>query len=131
MDEEKEIRALITRWAAAVHAGNLDGTLADHTSDVVMFDVPPPEDGVRGIDEYRKIWPPFFEWQKSGASFELVELQISAGDRVAFAYALLRCGTQKELAENPKKRLRLTLGLKKDGGKWAIAHEHHSFTLGE
>jgi len=85
MNDEQEIRALITRWAAAVHEGDLETTLADHASDIVMFDVPPPEDGIRGIDAYRKAWPPFFEFQKSGASFELVELQVSAGGSCAHA----------------------------------------------
>lgn len=129
MSDEQEIRALITRWAAAVHEGDLEATLADHTSDIVMFDVPPPEDGIRGIDAYRQAWPPFFEFQKSGASFEIVELQVSAGDSVAYAFALLRCGTPKELAAHPDKRLRLTLGLRKHNGKWSVAHEHHSFTI--
>jgi len=131
MSDEQEIRALITRWAAAVHAGDLETTLADHASDIVMFDVPPPENGIRGIDAYRKAWPPFFEFQKSGASFEIVELQVTAGDRVAYAFALLRCGSQEELAAHPEKRLRLTLGLRKIDGKWSVAHEHHSFTLGD
>ena len=48
-DHESEIRALIERWAKAVHAGELSGVLADHSDDIVMFDVPPPSDGVRGI----------------------------------------------------------------------------------
>ena len=63
-----------------------------------MFDVPPPDDGVRGVEAYRATWPPFFEWQRSGASFEIVELDVTAGDDVAFAHALLRCGTEAELA---------------------------------
>jgi uncharacterized protein (TIGR02246 family) len=129
MNDEQEIRALITRWATAVHEGDLAATLSDHASDILMFDVPPPEDGIRGIEAYREVWPPFFEFQKSGASFEIVELQVSAGGSVAYAFALLRCGTPKELAEHPDKRLRLTLGLRKSNGKWSIAHEHHSFTL--
>lgn len=127
--EEREIRALITRWVAAVHAGDLEATLADHASDIVMFDVPAPEDGVRGIEAYRAVWPPFFEWQKSGASFELVELHVVASDRVAYAYALLRCGSQEELTANPHKRLRLTLGLQKRSDRWQVAHEHHSFAI--
>ena len=53
-DDETQIRALIERWAQAVHAGDLDGVLADHSADIVMFDVPPPKDGVRGIDAYRE-----------------------------------------------------------------------------
>lgn len=51
-DDEQEIRALIERWAAAVHAGDMEGVLADHAPDIVMFDVPPPHDGVRGLEHH-------------------------------------------------------------------------------
>ena len=129
MTDEEQIRALIERWAAAVHSGELDTVLADHADDIVMFDVPPPEDGVRGRDAYRATWPPFFEWQAKGASFEITRLDVTAGDTVAYAEALLRCGTPDELAADPDKRLRLTIGLRKQHGRWVVAHEHHSFTL--
>jgi uncharacterized protein (TIGR02246 family) len=128
-DDDAAIRDLVTRWARAVHAGDLDGVLADHAGDIVVFDVPPPDDGVRGLAAYREIWPPFFEWQRQGASFEVVELDVTAGADVAFAYALLRCGIPEELAEAPGRRLRLTLGLRREGGRWVVAHEHHSFPL--
>jgi uncharacterized protein (TIGR02246 family) len=128
-DVEQQIRTLIERWAEAVHVGDMDAVLADHSADIVMFDVPPPQDGVRGIDAYRETWPPFFEWQARGASFEIASLEVTAGDDVAYAHALLRCGTQEELAEKPDQRLRLTLGLRKERGRWVVAHEHHSFPL--
>jgi uncharacterized protein (TIGR02246 family) len=128
-ENEDQIRRLIERWAEAVHAGDMDTVLADHASDIVMFDVPPPYDGVRGIDDYRDTWPPFFEWQRRGAMFEIVSLEVTAGEDVAFAHALLRCGTPDELAANPANRLRLTLGLRKEGGRWVVAHEHHSFPI--
>jgi len=125
--DQNEIRNLIQRWAAAVHSGDLTGVLRDHADDIVMFDVPPPQEGVRGIDAYRETWPPFFEWQARGASFEIVSLEVTAGEDVAFAYALLRCGTPDELAERPDQRLRLTIGLRREHGRWVVAHEHHSF----
>ena len=128
MDDATRVRTLIERWAKAVHAGDLDAVLADHAADIVMFDVPPPEDGVRGIEAYRATWPPFFQWQRQGASFEIVSLDVTAGDDVAFAHALLRCGTPEELKQDPARRLRLTIGLRKQGGSWAVTHEHHSFT---
>jgi ketosteroid isomerase-like protein len=53
-----------------VHSGDLNGVVADHSEDIVMFDVPPPEN-----------------------------------------------------------RLRLTLGLRKEEGRWVVADEHHSFPL--
>jgi uncharacterized protein (TIGR02246 family) len=127
--DETQIRDLIGRWAQAVHAGDLDAVLADHSDDIVMFDVPPPENGVRGIDDYRATWPSFFEWQRQGASFEIVSLDVEAGDDVAFAYALLRCGKREELEREPDRRLRLTIGLRKEPDRWIVTHEHHSFTL--
>jgi uncharacterized protein (TIGR02246 family) len=123
---ETEIRALIERWAAAVRAGDLDAVLAGHAEDIVMFDVPPPNE-VRGIEAYRDTWPPFFGWLKRGAAFEIVSLDVTAGDDVAFAIALLRCGTEEELQKDPDNRLRLTVGLRKEGGRWVVSHEHHSF----
>jgi uncharacterized protein (TIGR02246 family) len=127
-NDEAEIRAVIERWAKAVHAGDMDGVLADHTEDIVMFDVPPPNE-VRGMAAYRDTWSPFFTWQKQGAAFEIVSLDVCAGNDVAFAHALLRCGTVEELERDPDNRLRLTIGLRKINGRWAVAHEHHSFPL--
>lgn len=129
MSDEAKIGALVERWAKAAHAGDMDGVLVDHSDDIVMFDVPPPKDGARGIEAYRDTWPPFFEWQKKGAVFEIVSLEVTAGDDVAFAHALLRCGTGEELRKDPDNRLRLTIGLRKEAGRWLVAHEHHSFPL--
>jgi uncharacterized protein (TIGR02246 family) len=126
--DEQQIRELIEGWARAVHGGDLDRVVQDHADDIVMFDVPPPEDGVRGMAEYAKTWPPFFEWQAGGAVFEIVRLDVTAGADVAFAHGLLRCATPEELAENPDRRLRLTIGLRKADGRWVVSHEHHSFT---
>jgi uncharacterized protein (TIGR02246 family) len=124
---ELAIRALIERWATAVQARDLDGVLADHSEDIQMFDVPPPNE-LRGIEAYRDTWPPFFDWQKQGAAaFEIVSLDVTAGDDVAFATALLRCGTEEELRKDPDNRLRLTIGLRKEDGRWLVSHEHHSF----
>lgn len=125
--DEAAIRTLVGRWAKAVHSGDMETVLADHAEDIVMFDVPPPNE-VRGKAAYRETWPPFFEFQKR-AVFEIVTLDVTAGSDVAFAHALLRCGTEEGFRRDPDNRLRLTLGLRKEGGRWTVAHEHHSFPL--
>src|SRR3712207_4937594 len=130
-DDDVQISRLVERWVKAVHAGDLPGVLADHAGDIVMFDVPPPQDGVRGIDAYRETWPPFFRWIHGGATFEIVRLEVTTGTDVAFAHALLRCGMPDDLARRPGHRLRITVGLRKEGGRWVVAHEHHSFPLVE
>jgi len=127
--DDAAIRELIQHWVAAIRAQDLDGVLAGHDPDIVMFDVPPPHDGVRGIDAYRRSWPPFFSWLSQGAVFELVELHVIAGEDVAFAYALLHCGTPDDLAANPDNRLRVTIGLRRVDGNWTVVHEHHSFPM--
>lgn len=125
--DETAIRLIIEDWASAVRARDLDGVLAHHTDDVLMFDVPPPV-AVRGLAAYRETWPPFFKALTEGkGAFDIAELNVTAGETVAFANALLRCGSAKELAKDGTPRLRLTLGLRKVDGAWQIAHEHHSF----
>ncbi|MFI6511978.1 YybH family protein [Streptosporangium sp. NPDC050855] len=129
--DDEQIRTLIRRWAEAVDDGDLDGVLADHDDDIVMFDVPPPYEGVRGIDAYRETWPSFLRWQTQKGVFEIETLDVTAGDDVAFAHALVRCGEKERLTEEPRARLRLTLGLRRRQGRWVVAHEHHSFPLVE
>jgi ketosteroid isomerase-like protein len=125
--EEAVIRRMIEDWASAVRAKKIGAVVAHHTDDVVMFDVPAPV-VVRGIAAYRKTWSPFFKWQRQEkGTFDIIELDITAGDTVAFATALLRCGSRAELAKHDSPRLRLTIGLRKVHDAWKIAHEHHSF----
>ena len=85
MSDEQQIRTLIQAWAAAAHDGDLDTVLADHSPDIVMFDVALPNEGVRGIEAYRDTWPPFFQWQASGAVFQIESLDVTAGAEVACA----------------------------------------------
>ena len=52
---------------------------------------------------------------------------MTAGEDVAFAWALLRCGTPEHFAAHPEARLRLTIGLRREQERWVVTHEHHSF----
>lgn len=127
MTDEQQIRELIDRWVTAVRAYDLPAVLDRHAPDIVMFDVPPPHRGARGLDAYRDTWPVFFDALSSGTVFELESLEVTAGVDVAFATALLRCGTPEDFDRDPEYRLRLTIGLRKEDDEWLVAHEHHSF----
>lgn len=130
MTDAEAVRELITSWVDAVQSGDLEGVLRQHHPDVMMFDVPPPHRGVRGIDEYRDSWGPFFDWLRTNdVVFALDELEVMADDQVAFAYALVRCGSPTDLEANPDNRLRVTVGLRKVDGRWLVVHEHHSFPM--
>jgi uncharacterized protein (TIGR02246 family) len=124
--DEAQIRSVIERWAKAVQHQDMETIVAHHAPNLLMFDVPPPNE-LRGIDAYRDSWAPFFKHFKNGGVFALERLDVTAGDQVAFATALLRCGTKEELEKDPTIRLRLTVGLRKQQEDWIITHEHHSF----
>ncbi|QPF87656.1 nuclear transport factor 2 family protein [Bradyrhizobium genosp. L] len=119
-DAEAQIKALIETWADAVRRHDYAGVLAHHDKDIVMFDVPPPFQS-RGLAEYRKTWDLFFGCQKAPYAFDVEDLAITAGNDVAFAVAVMRCGPPQDTFQ-----FRLTIGLRKIDGEWRIVHEHHS-----
>jgi ketosteroid isomerase-like protein len=124
---EGQIRGIIEAWAEAVRRHDLSGILAHHDRDIVMFDVPPPLQS-RGMDEYRKTWDLFFRYHKPSQAFDIEELAITAGADVAFAVAIMRCGsgTSSGPPEQGGFLFRLTIGLRNVEGTWLITHEHHS-----
>jgi ketosteroid isomerase-like protein len=124
---ENQIKAIIEAWADAVRRHDLSGILAHHEPDIVMFDVPPPLQS-RGMDEYKKTWDLFFSYHKPSQAFDIEELAITAGEDVAFAVAIMRCGpgASSDPAEQGGFLFRLTIGLRNIDGDWRIAHEHHS-----
>jgi ketosteroid isomerase-like protein len=89
---ENQIKAIIEAWADSVRRHDLSGILAHHDKDIVMFDVPPPLQS-RGMDEYQKTWDLFFGYHKPQQAFDIEELAITAGEDVAFAVAIVRCGS--------------------------------------
>ena len=117
---EARIRALVEEWARAVRAKDMDGALAHHTDDIVMFDVPVPLQS-RGMEDYRKTWELFFDHSPGGpGSFDVTELRIIASETVAYCHALVN------IADST---VRVTMGLRKENGQWLIGHEHHSYPV--
>ena len=81
---EEQIRRLVNNWAKAIRARDMEGALAYHAKDVVMFDVPLPLQS-KGIEAYKMTWNLFFDSNPGGkGSFELRELKITAEDTVGF-----------------------------------------------
>jgi ketosteroid isomerase-like protein len=118
--DEEQIRALVEEWAQAVRDKDMDKILRTHAKDILMFDVPLPLQS-KGIAAYKETWDLFFKYSQGGpGSFDLSELEITAGDAVAFAHALVSVADSKA---------RLTIGFRKAGGEWVIVHEHHSYPI--
>jgi ketosteroid isomerase-like protein len=75
--DEAVIRELVENWARAVRAKDLDGILANHSTEMLMFDVPPPVQS-RGIEAYRKTWDLFFSWSDDPVVFDINDIHITA-----------------------------------------------------
>jgi ketosteroid isomerase-like protein len=120
MGRDDEVRQALAEWAEAVRDADADRALAGRGEDVVLFDVVPPA-VVAGRDAYRASWQLFWEAQGRGR-FDVSGLTVVAGEDVAFAYGLITIGA----ADGEGFPIRLTVGLRRDGDRWLVLHEHHS-----
>jgi len=120
-NDEVRIREIIQNWAEAVRSIDIKGILANHSDDILMFDVPPPLES-KGIAEYEETWVYFYQYFKKGDTWELRDINVAAGGDAAFATMLIKCGG----ADGKGFDVRVTMGFKKIKGEWFIAHEHHS-----
>jgi hypothetical protein len=77
------MREPVGRWAEAVRRGDPAGVLDARVGDIVVFGVPPPRGGVRGIAAYREVRPPFVARQASGAVFATDSPEVTAGTEAA------------------------------------------------
>ncbi len=123
--DEIQIRQIIANWAKSVNRKEISGILAHRSNDILLFDVIEPVQS-KGIDAYKQSWEQqFFPWYGEDGKFEVDELEIFAGDDVAFCHGIIHCaGTEKGQKINLK--IRLTIGLQKIEDEWTVVHEHHS-----
>jgi len=123
--DEAAIRELIESWASAVRARDFHGILANHSPDILMFDVPPPL-ASKGLEAYAKTWDLFLSWSDDPVIFDIKSMDITASNDVAFAAALMRCAGTEKSGQRIELEFRLTIGLRKIGEQWVVLHEHHS-----
>ena len=123
--DEAAIRDLVESWAAAVRRRDYEGILSNHSSDIVMFDVPPPFQS-KGIEAYKKTWDLFFSCSGDPVVFEIIAMTVFADRHVAFVIAAMHCTEPAPQGERKDLEFRLTIGLQKIDRQWTIMHEHHS-----
>jgi ketosteroid isomerase-like protein len=95
-----------------------------------MFDVPPPFES-NGIETYKQTWDLFFSCSGDLVIFDITSMTITAGSEVAFVVATMHCTEPTADGERQRLNFRLTIGLRKIGGRWTITHEHHSVPAGD
>jgi ketosteroid isomerase-like protein len=123
-DETVDIRRLIEDWAEAVRGCGLDRIMAAYTPDILSFDAI-GQLQFKGAEAYRKHWQACIE-MCSGMIFEVHNLEIETGNGVAFGHYLVRCGGTGADGREQVGWMRVTVGFRRAGGRWLIAHEHFS-----
>jgi uncharacterized protein (TIGR02246 family) len=123
--DEMDIQDLIERWAKAVRDEDRAGIRADHDSEMLMFDVPPPLLS-QGLDAYMVTWETFFSRAEKPVAFDFHDVKITAGRDVAFATAIGQCVDVDPNGKREELQFRLTMCFRKIGDRWRILHEHHS-----
>jgi uncharacterized protein (TIGR02246 family) len=123
--DQTEILALIERWARAVRDQDRPAIREHHDADMLMFDVPPPFLS-RGLDAYMATWETFFSTAEKPVAFDFHDIEIAAGEDVAFATAVGSCVYFDPKGKREPLQFRLTMGLRKISGRWRVMHEHHS-----
>ncbi|SDM29681.1 conserved hypothetical protein [Modicisalibacter muralis] len=122
---ETEIRQLIDNWTQAFLAKDLDGIMAHYAPDVVAFDAIIALQ-FKGIEAYREHWAQCLTFCQGAMKFELHELDITAGEDVAFSHSLSHCGGTNEEGEEQACWMRGTVCYRKLDGQWLVTHEHFS-----
>lgn len=133
-DDETEIRELLADMDAGFRAKDAGRITAPYSPDIVIYDLAPPLRTRRGepsdIGGGRKqdmttaegvqVWLDGFG--DAPFEYETRDLEVAAGGDVAFAHGLARMGAQGVFSM----WLRVTIGLRKAGGRWQITHFHGS-----
>lgn len=125
MKDEAAIRALIAERVEAMRTRDAARAVATLAPDVVGFELGPPlalgaeQRDPAGLEAWFAAWDGPIE-------IELRDLTIAVSDDVAYSHSLNRLSGTRVGGAAVSFWMRSTLGFRKVGGAWKIAHGHTS-----
>ena len=125
IDSTGEISELTGKWAIALREKNVEAVISHYVSDVVLFDVVDPLSS-NGTDLLRTRLTEWLSSFDGHMGFEVSDLKIEAGDRLAFCHGLNRVIGTKVDGVKIDMCWRVTLCWRKIDGHWKITHSHAS-----
>jgi ketosteroid isomerase-like protein len=124
-DPEEQIRDLIEDWSKGLEARDVDRRTRHYADDVVIFDVinPTQHVGREALEQRLAEWLSTF---KGTIDCEILELRVSADERIGFCYSLQRF--QGDLTDGGKLDMlvRYTTCFRNTVNGWTVTHEHAS-----
>ena len=124
-----QVRSLLLSWADATRAGRQDAILQGHHRNVLVYDVLKPL-LYDGADAYRASWDSWQPETQGDNIFEFTDLNVVAGDDIAFATGLIKCGGTLENGKTFEDLVRATFCLQKLSDNWLVMHQHISKPVG-
>lgn len=122
---EAEIRELMDDWVKAVRAKDVNRLMSHYAADIVTFDLAPPLQ-YTGADALKKSLEEWFPTFRGPVGYEIRDLNITAGDDIAFCRSLNRISGARTDGEETDVWVRATVCCRKINGKWRVTHEHVS-----
>jgi uncharacterized protein (TIGR02246 family) len=129
-NDETEIRELLDRWAKAFRAKDLNAVMSIYEpgQELVAYDIVPPL-RYTGFDAYKKDYQEFFEQFQGLIDVEYRDVNIMAGDRVAFSRGLERVSGTMRNGQKFDSWVRFTQCYRKTKGHWRAVHDHISVPI--
>jgi ketosteroid isomerase-like protein len=126
MNEEAEIRALIEERAAAMRDRDAARAVATLADDVVAFELAPPLALGPGAARDEAGLAAWLAGWEGPVGIEIRDLHVETGGDVAWSRALNRLHGTLKGGREVDMWMRSTLGFRREGGAWRIAHGHSS-----
>jgi uncharacterized protein (TIGR02246 family) len=123
--DEAQIRELIDDRVKAVRAKDANGAISSIAPDILSFDVVNPLQRI-GSDASKKRAKEWFSSFQGPIGFEMRDLNINAGDDVAFAHGLSHVSATTTGGVILDMWWRTTICFRKIDGQWMVTHEHNS-----
>jgi uncharacterized protein (TIGR02246 family) len=126
-NDKAEIQQLLDRWAKAFRARDLNGVMSIYEpgETLVGFDIVPPLQYI-GFEAYKKDYQEFLDQFQGTIDVEYRDLNIVAGDTVAFSRGLERMTGTLKNGQKFDAWVRFTECYRKANGHWLAIHDHIS-----
>lgn len=133
-DDETQIRDLLDRMVAGYRAKDAAQIVADLAPEVTTYSLAPPLRSRRGelldigggrrvdMDSAEGVQTWLDGFGDAPFEYEIRDLEVVAGGDAAYAHGLARMGSVGTFSL----WFRMTVGLRRTGGRWQIAHMHES-----
>jgi len=124
--DEKEIAALLDRFAAAVNAKDIDEIMKVYVPEVFAFDMVPPRQYV-GTDAYRKDWEGILAMKT--IDYTISDVSITTDGTLAFSHFIGHTRGTGPDGKPAELVARVTDAYRKIDDRWYIVQEHVSLPV--